>query len=152
MGDTSTCTAKSVAARLGVSVGTVYQWLKTGDIEQHGYTGRKEGGRWVLTPIAAAAAEPAKPRPAAVKDRIREAYASIATPNAWDPEWCSIAKLRAQLAGLDRDLVDDTLRAMERAGEVYIAPEADQKMLTDADREAAIVIGGKPKHLFCIHG
>lgn len=146
--DIPTQDAASAARDLGVSIGTLYRWLKTGEIRKHGVTGHKdERGRWVILCISDA--EPATAE--AVEARIREIYPTIARKDAWGrPDWCSLTSLRKYLAEYPRQLVDETLARMERTPNVNIVPEANQKVLTDEDWDAAVWVGGQRKHLFCI--
>jgi hypothetical protein len=93
--------------------------------------------------------EPA-PRPASeadLTDRIREAYAAIASaPRAW----VSIADIRHKLADVDRATLDAALRRLEQEPDVNIIPENNQKTLSDKDRKAAVIIGDQPKHFLAI--
>jgi hypothetical protein len=99
------------------------------------------------TPRPAAEKEP---RPAAgggLTDRIREAYAATASaPRAW----VSIADIRRKLGDVDRTYLDAALRQLERAPDVNIVPESNQKALSDEDRRAAVIIGDQPKHFLAI--
>jgi len=94
-------------------------------------------------------AEPA-PRPPTgmdLPDRVREAYAAVAsTPQAW----VSIADIRRKLGDVDRDALDAALRRLEQAPDVNIVPESNQKALSDEDRRAAVTIGDQPKHYLAI--
>lgn len=95
----------------------------------------------------AEADRPTEPLGRTIQEQVRDAYHALATgPGAW----ISLTRLRAALAAVDRNALDDTLRTMEQAADVFITPEANQKALTAADRAAAIVIGRTPKHLICI--
>lgn len=79
--------------------------------------------------------------------RLRHAYAALATePGAW----VSLRRLRPFFADVPRADVDEALRALSRADDVNLAPENNQKTLTDADRAAAIHVGGQDKHLLAI--
>jgi hypothetical protein len=73
---------------------------------------------------------------------IAEAYLGLAEA---DGGFVSIRLLRAALAGrvpgLDRALV-----GMYQAGEINLAPQENQMMLTPADRAAAVRCGGEDKH------
>ncbi len=94
-------------------------------------------------------AEPA-PRPAVevdLTDRIRKVYAATASaPRAW----VSIADIRRELGDVDRAALDAALRLLERAADVNIVPESNQKALSDEDRRAAVTIGDQPKHFLAI--
>ncbi|WP_026314202.1 hypothetical protein [Actinomadura flavalba] len=90
---------------------------------------------------------PAAPEPADLETQIRDAYAKAAdAPGAW----VLLTAVRPLLGDAHRDDVDAELRRMERLPDVFIAPEADQKTLTAADRDAAVRLGGTSKHLLAI--
>ncbi|MDI9898176.1 hypothetical protein QM797_25935 [Rhodococcus sp. IEGM 1381] len=87
------------------------------------------------------------PAPADVETRIRSAYHRLARePKAF----VSLTRLRADLAGLDRRAVDDTLSSLYREQKINLIPEANQKTLTDEDRSAALHIGGQNRHMVTI--
>jgi transposase-like protein len=138
MNDIPTQSAASAARDLGVSIGTLYKWLASGKIREHGVTGHKERGRWVITLLEDA--------PGAADDvaaQIRASYERLAArPGAW----VSLTELRASVDA-PRHLVDDVLRELERRPDVNLVPESNQKTLTQQDRDAAVVIGGQDKHL-----
>jgi hypothetical protein len=86
---------------------------------------------------------------AAVEKRIRSAYHELVS----EPRgWVGLRSLRDRLDDLPRADVDAVLRRLDLLSGVYLQPESDQKVLTAADREAAIRIGGEPKHLLSIEG
>ncbi|MFG1929960.1 hypothetical protein ACGFK1_04805 [Mycobacterium sp. NPDC048908] len=85
--------------------------------------------------------------PATAEDRIRRAYADLAPrPGGW----VSLTKLRTELADTPRADVDAALHTLFRAPGVSLIPEENQKVLTAADRDAAVVIGDESKHLIAI--
>ncbi|WP_169986766.1 hypothetical protein [Microbispora sp. H10836] len=78
-----------------------------------------------------------------IETLIRKAYAQLADkPNAW----VSLTRLRPLLGDAPRDEVDATLRRMIALPDVRLVPWENQKTLTPADRDAAVVIGDQPKH------
>ena len=82
-----------------------------------------------------------------IEDRIRSTYLELAPrPGGW----VGLTRLRAELSGADRDEVDAALHTLYRAPGVSLVPEENQKVLTSADRDAAIVIGDQHKHLIAI--
>ncbi|MEU4513230.1 hypothetical protein AB0G05_27350 [Nonomuraea wenchangensis] len=86
-----------------------------------------------------------------VEQQIIDAHHRIAPPDPdGEPQWVSMERLRAGLPEQDRAEVDETLRRMAAEGKVSLAPEADQKTLTDAQRAAAVEQGGVPKHLVAV--
>lgn len=79
-------------------------------------------------------------------DRIIDAY-RILTPAPGEP--VSLSELRPQVGG-HRPLVDAALRHLARQPGVTLMPEANQKVLSDWDRECAIVHGDQHKHMITI--
>jgi hypothetical protein len=62
----------------------------------------------------------------------------------------SLTRLRTALADTPRAELDAALQTLNRAPGVSLIPEENQKVLTAADRDAAIVIGDHAKHLLAI--
>jgi hypothetical protein len=79
--------------------------------------------------------------------RLRNAYAALASEPGG---WVSITRIRPFFAELPTAEVDDALRRLNREPDVNIVPESNQKMLTAADVEAALHVGGQDKHLLAI--
>ena len=48
------------------------------------------------------------------------------------------------------DEVDAALAVLHRTPGVSVIPQEDQKLLTPEDRDAAVIIGDRPKHLIAI--
>jgi hypothetical protein len=89
------------------------------------------------------------PQPAAsgLELRLRNAYSALATePGAW----VALSRLRPFFGDISREELDEALRRLSRQANAYIVPENNQKALTDADRAAALHIGGQDKHLLSI--
>ncbi|CAN7331537.1 hypothetical protein [Mycolicibacterium frederiksbergense] len=85
--------------------------------------------------------------PSGPADRICDAYTALAArPGAW----VALAKLRAQLDDLPRTDIDDALGELYRTGAISLIPEENQKVLTPADRAAALEVGNQAKHLISI--
>ncbi|MGW5745404.1 hypothetical protein [Amycolatopsis sp. NPDC003861] len=79
--------------------------------------------------------------------RLRNAYVALASePRAW----VALARLRPFFADLPKSDVDEALRRLNQAPDVNLVPEENQKSLTEADREAAVHLGGQEKHLLAI--
>jgi hypothetical protein len=82
-----------------------------------------------------------------LEPRIRNAYNALAAePKAW----VALSRLRPFFGDVSTDDLDAALRRLERAPDVNIVPESNQKVLTAADRNAAVHIGGQDKHLLAI--
>lgn len=79
--------------------------------------------------------------------RIRKAYGELA-PRAG--AWVMLDKLRGALGPAARDDVDAALVHLHRAPDVRLVPESNQKVLTDAERAAAVSIGNQDKHAIAI--
>lgn len=104
----------------------------------------------VAPPITSAISYPAGPPMAPVPDieaRIRAAYIELAgEPGVW----VSLTRLRPLLGDVPKAETDDGLRRLELMTDVNIVPESNQKILSEQDREAAVIIGDQFKHLLWI--
>lgn len=76
---------------------------------------------------------------------IRTAYASFGR------EIVGLRDLRAALKGFTREEIDLELDDMIILPDVRIFSEANRKALTQADRDAAVVIGDTLKHCIAIY-
>jgi hypothetical protein len=97
-----------------------------------------------LSQVAAAKPEP---EPVDLADQIQLIYRKLAERPG---DWVSLTRLRAELPPVKRADLDHRLRELNRTSRVFIVPEANQKVLTAADRRAAIRIGGEESHLIAI--
>jgi hypothetical protein len=96
------------------------------------------------TAIAPAVAEE---EPADLDGRIRSAYGKLAsTPGAW----VNLTALRGQLADVPKADVDRALKAMLRDDDVRLEPEPFGHRVGDAERQAAVHIGGEDRHKLAI--
>lgn len=85
--------------------------------------------------------------PSTPADRIRDAYRALtARPGAW----VALTTLRGHLDDLPRTAIDDALGELYRTGAISLIPEENQKVLTPADRAAALDVGDQAKHLISI--
>lgn len=82
-----------------------------------------------------------------VTEWIESAYDSLVGRRGG---WVSLTRLRGALARIPRDEVDEALRQLSHNPQVYLIPEANQKILTPEDRAAAVELGGEDKHLLSI--
>jgi hypothetical protein len=81
---------------------------------------------------------------------IEAGYRSLA---AGSGEFVSLRELRlrlTELTGRPRPDVDTALAALFTAQRINLIPQSNQRALSDADREAALRIGGESKHLISI--
>jgi hypothetical protein len=78
---------------------------------------------------------------------IEAGYRSLALGSG---EFVSLRELRLRLPGRSRPDVDAALAALFTAQRINLIPQSNQRALSDADREAALLIGGERKHLISI--
>jgi hypothetical protein len=80
---------------------------------------------------------------------IRSVYAEL-TVRRGAGAWVNLSALRPWLEGTPRQVIDAELDRMIEQPDVQLMAELNQRTLTDADREAAVDIGGEPRHLLRI--
>ncbi|WP_089154665.1 hypothetical protein [Micromonospora sp. NBS 11-29] len=102
---------------------------------------------FAVTDVRASAPTPAAAPAGALEARIVSAYRALADEPGG---WVGLRRLRPFLADVPRDDVDDALRRLSRDEGVTIAPESNQKTLTEADITAALRLGGQENHLLAI--
>ena len=78
---------------------------------------------------------------------IEDGYRSLAASSG---EFVSLRELRLRLVGRPRPEVDAALAALFTAQRINLIPQSNQRALSDADRDAALRIGGEHKHLISI--
>jgi hypothetical protein len=82
-----------------------------------------------------------------LRTRIVNAYEALVS----EPQgWVSLTRLRPFFGDVPRAALDEALRKLSREPEVNIAPESNQKLLTEEDTAAALHLGGQDKHLLAI--
>lgn len=82
-----------------------------------------------------------------LEDRIRAIYRKLAeTPGSN----VSLADLRQELNGVPRTEVDDVLLRLNLAKGVTLAPQENQRLLTEQERDAALRVGIQNVHLLRI--
>ncbi|MEU8817834.1 hypothetical protein [Actinoplanes sp. NPDC048796] len=64
--------------------------------------------------------------------------------------WVSLTRLRMCFPDVARATLDEALRQVSREPGVTLAPQSNQKVLTGADHDAALHIGGQDKHVLSI--
>jgi hypothetical protein len=70
-------------------------------------------------------------------------------------EWnfVPLQAIRAEWAGhANRGQVDQALTSLSRDRRISLIPQSNQKILTEADRDAALWLGGEYRHLAYIPG
>lgn len=87
-------------------------------------------------------------------DRIRHAYRHLIHDlGGQTGDFVSLTDLRPYIGG-HREHVDEALRRMGRGNYpdrgVQLIPEANQKTLSQADRDAAVILGDRPNHCLSI--
>ncbi len=89
-------------------------------------------------------APPAPKPPGSLRERIRQAYRSLASRPR---DWVELRDLRGQLGDWPRREVDQELIRMFRKKDVDLTLHEDQGRLTQADRDAALRLGVDDMHL-----
>jgi hypothetical protein len=102
-----------------------------------------EAPSWVFQPSPVEAHAAA----ADLAGRIRSVYHELA---AVPGDWVRLLDLRGRLGDVSRTDLDTELLRLLDADEINLAPEAEQRNLSAGDREAALAIGGKDKHLLVV--
>lgn len=82
-----------------------------------------------------------------VRHRVETAYRVLA-PRPGDA--VALRALREHLDDVPTDRLDRALTALADRPDVHLRAEADQKSLTEPDRQAALVLGGSPRHTLAI--
>ncbi len=85
--------------------------------------------------------------PAEIETRVRAAYRKLAQSPG---DWVALVDLRPLLGDAPKKDVDTGLKELSRARKVNLVPESNRKVLTAADHDAAIRIGGEDNHLISI--
>jgi hypothetical protein len=86
-------------------------------------------------------------KPGDVAELITSAYLRLA---GGPGKFVKLRELRAQLSNVPRDELDSTLEMLYRTQQVNLVPQSNQQALTEADRGAALRIGGEAKHMISI--
>lgn len=83
------------------------------------------------------------------EDAVREAYRAAGGSGA---PWVNLANLRDDLhsRGMSRGEQDAALAAMTLRRDAVLIPEENQKKITEADRAAALRLGGEDRHLISV--
>ena len=113
----------------------------------HGAGERGGGGRWGTGVVAAEVDAPAPQDERDPQAAVHRAYRELVGATA---DWLPLRRLREHLADLDREQVDRALAGLLDSHAVRLIPETNQKMLTPADHDAAIWLGGQYRHLIAI--
>jgi hypothetical protein len=82
-----------------------------------------------------------------VQSQVEAAYSDITGGTGAS---IRLAILRKRLSGVPKGELDRALELLARREDVHLHAESDQKELTDEDLEAAVVLGGTPRHRLVI--
>jgi hypothetical protein len=88
--------------------------------------------------------------PIALEDRIRKVYLD-ATGGVWNQR-VRLSELRRRLADVAKEPLDAALLKMQQASKLVLFRFDNQREITDADREAALLVGGEPRHVLHMGG
>jgi hypothetical protein len=82
-----------------------------------------------------------------IDEQVAQAYRDVITARGGDVgDWVGFASIRSRVKG-NKTEVDEVLKGLERLPDVQISPDTAQFDLSEADRAAAVRIGGKDKHI-----
>jgi hypothetical protein len=84
-----------------------------------------------------------------IENWIRSAYREL-TVRRGSGSWIRLADLRPWLDDIPQDTVDKALDRMIEQPDVQLMAQLNQRRLTEQDHDAAVVIGGEPRHLLRI--
>lgn len=84
--------------------------------------------------------------PADIETRIRTAHGELAGSPS---DWVALAALRPKV-GVPAQELDRVLKDLSKAKRVRLVPKSNRKLLTAADHQAAVRIGGEDQHLISI--
>jgi hypothetical protein len=88
--------------------------------------------------------------PIALEDRIRKVYLD-ATGGVWNQR-VRLSDLRRRLGDVAKEAFDAALLKMQQASQLVLFRLDNQREITDADREAALNVGGEPRHVLHMVG
>lgn len=80
-----------------------------------------------------------------IASRIEKSAGDLAAETGW--EFVSVTALRERLSHIARADLDRVLVSLYCDQRVNLVPQSAQQLLTRADREAAVHVGGEDKHL-----
>jgi hypothetical protein len=84
----------------------------------------------------------------ALHARIRQAYLAV-TGDRMNTR-ARLSDIRQKLDDIDRAVLDEALKRMQREQQASLYPLDNKTEITDADRNAAIYFGGEPRHILWI--
>jgi hypothetical protein len=93
------------------------------------------------------ASEPEPAKPQDVEAAVIDAYRGLA---AGPGEFVKLRELRERLPTILRADLNSALERMYRAQQINLVPQENQQVLTDADRESALRVGGEFKHMLSV--
>jgi hypothetical protein len=82
-----------------------------------------------------------------IDELIMAAYRGLASGPG---EFVKLGELRAQLTDIARSDLDSALERLYRAQQVNLVSQANQQILTEADRRCALMVGGEQKHMISV--
>lgn len=107
-------------------------------------------GEVIAAPIKKGQEPTEVPSSIGLEEQITRAYLA-ATGGAWNQR-VRLSDLRRRLDGVGRETLDATLQKMQRASKLVLFRLDNQREITDADQEAALFVGGEPRHLLHMGG
>jgi hypothetical protein len=83
-----------------------------------------------------------------LQSRIRQAYLAVTSDRI--NTRARLCDVRERLSDVDRTVLDEVLKKMQREQQISLYPLDNKTEITDADRKAAIYFSGEPRHILWI--
>ena len=83
-----------------------------------------------------------------LQSRIRQAYLAVTSDRI--NTRARLCDVRERLSDVDRTVLDEVLKKMQREQQISLYPLDNKAEITDADRKAAIYFSGEPRHILWI--
>lgn len=83
-----------------------------------------------------------------LNDRVRDVYSALVQSSGED--LVSLSEIRSRIPDASHADLDRVFRDLDSGREAMLVPESKQSLLTQADRDAAVNVGGEAKHLLRI--
>ena len=91
------------------------------------------------------------PSPSSPDVQVVDAVRDVLRQKGLGPSgFADLATVRDRLAGMSRQQQDELLLRLDRERRIHLDPDPVRNELTDKDLDAAIVVGGEPKHLVSV--
>ncbi|WP_020519721.1 hypothetical protein [Catelliglobosispora koreensis] len=137
-------------AALHAVLAAVHRYLERADVSAADFFAPTEAPPAPVAEAKSAAGKSKAGKGTNVSLRISNAYKRLTKETG--PRWLSLTLLRRgiDMKGISHEEVDTALLEMVTKKKIRLIPEENRKMITEADRSAAIYVSGEEKHLIGI--